>query len=148
MPVRHITGDLFTAGIPVIGHGVNCQGVMGSGIAPEFKRRYPNMYQAYKNQCRAGKLTLGHMYPYPNHDGVTVLNLATQHKTGPNADLTAIHTSLTEAIRYCEQNNITEFAIPRIGAGIGGLNWADVNNAINSVGASTSVTITVVTLPQ
>lgn len=49
--IKHIKCDIFESGADVILHQVNCQGVMGSGIAKQVKEKYPKVYESYKNRC-------------------------------------------------------------------------------------------------
>jgi O-acetyl-ADP-ribose deacetylase (regulator of RNase III) len=57
-----VTGDLFNLGLPAVGHGCNCAGAMGAGIAVEFKRWFPAMYQQYRRRCQQGGLQLGDVF--------------------------------------------------------------------------------------
>lgn len=148
MPAREVTGDLFQIDTIAIGHGVNCTGVMGSGIAPLFRTRWPDMYEAYRHACLTKEITVGGLFPYKTDDGRVILNLASQNQPGANAELSAIRASLMKAVLYCEREDLTEFAIPRIGAGIGGLNWDEVKATVVEVGNMTDVDIIIVSLPQ
>ena len=73
------TGDLFTADCPALGHGVNTLGSMGAGIAVEFRRRWPAMYDAYREECRSGRLQPGGIFVYQAPDRL-IVNLATQRR--------------------------------------------------------------------
>lgn len=55
MPIRFVSGDLFENehDARAFSHGCNCQGSMGAGIAKTFRARYPAMYEAYRNRCKA-----------------------------------------------------------------------------------------------
>jgi O-acetyl-ADP-ribose deacetylase (regulator of RNase III) len=64
MAMTMVTGDLFELGLPAIGHGCNCVGSMGAGIAKEFRRRYPRMYQEYRQRCQRGQFGLGDIFPW------------------------------------------------------------------------------------
>jgi O-acetyl-ADP-ribose deacetylase (regulator of RNase III) len=143
MPVEFVSGDLLnTEGLRVFAHGCNCTGVMGKGIALEFKRRWPRMYEEYRRLCLNGEFTLGDVFPW-GEDGQTVFNLATQPKPGPCSDLAAIDTSLRQMIGVAEEKGIDRIGLPRIGAGIGGLEWSEVRAVIEQVGATTPVTLVV-----
>jgi O-acetyl-ADP-ribose deacetylase (regulator of RNase III) len=76
--VEVVTGDLFTSGAQTLVNAVNCRGVMGKGLALTFKRRYPEMFQDYKERCERGELCLGEPYlfhrPAPPH----ILNFPTK----------------------------------------------------------------------
>lgn len=146
MPVEYRTGDLFDQGLPALAHGVNCRGGMG-GIAGEFARRWPAMERAYRHVCAEGALHPGDLMPWTAEDGTVVYNCATQWEPGADARLAAIEESLTGAVRHAEESGIDRIGLPRIGAGIGGLRWADVAEVIERIGAATSVTLVVVSLP-
>lgn len=119
------TGDIFTSTAPAIGHGVNCEGVMGKGIAVEFKTRYPDMYEAYREICASKSLKPGLSYMWIAEDKV-IANIASQDLPGPNARYAWTIQGINAALNWCESNGIDRLAIPRIGAGIGGLKWADM----------------------
>ena len=129
------TGDLFSSNLPALGHGVNLYGVMGSGIAPIIKARYPLVFAPYKKACDNKELTVGNMLPVLVDVNKWVFNLASQNQPGPNAQLGWLESSLTQSFIFAYQNNLEGFAIPRIGAGIGGLKWVDVIEIIERVGA-------------
>lgn len=130
--ITYYTGDLFTTDKKVIGHGVNCEGVMGSGFAVEIRNRFPETYHAYRNICLQNKLKPGMVYPY-REKGMIILNIASQQKKGANASLDWLAIGLWKTLGYCEDRNLGGLAIPRIGAGIGGLKWKDVDPLINEI---------------
>lgn len=142
MAIEYRQGNLFEAtDLQTLAHGCNCAGVMGKGIALEFKRRYPAMYQAYRQLCTDGQFNLGDMFVWGKNPAI--FNLATQQRPGPHADLDAIETALGRMIVHCEQANITKVGLPRIGAGIGGLQWAAVQPVIENAAFSTEVLLVV-----
>lgn len=115
------TGDIFTSEQPAIGHGVNCYGVMGSGIARTVRELFPDVYKAYRKYCKTTKLSGGEMLPIASVFGPIILNLASQYHPGNNASYEFLEESVERAFVYCEENNLSGFALPHIGAGIGGL---------------------------
>jgi O-acetyl-ADP-ribose deacetylase (regulator of RNase III) len=147
--LTHATGDLFDwTGRAALAHGVNCRGVMGAGIAPQFKRRWPAMFARYRTECQTGVLTLGGMMPWRDPTtGQVVYNLATQDRPGPHATLDAIRSSLALTVAHAATNGIPAIAMPRIGAGKGGLPWGDVLAVITDVADTAPVEVKVVTLP-
>ena len=77
MPVRFVSGDLFLSRAQTLPHGVNCRGRMGAGIALDFRRRFPEMFEEYRRRCRQGTLRPGGALLWTQNDP-WVLNLATQ----------------------------------------------------------------------
>lgn len=113
-------------------HGCNCAGAMGKGIALQFKKRFPKMYIEYKELCKDGLFSLGDVFPYDYGNGV-VFNLGTQATWNTKADINAIENALVKMLSYAFQNNILKIAMPKIGAGLGGLNWNEVKHTIDKV---------------
>lgn len=150
MAFEETTGDLFGLGLDAIGHGVNCRGVMGAGIALGFRRRWPAMYQEYRARCRRGEFRLGDFFAYLELDEPhprVVYNLATQLNPGPNADLLAIHVAVELALDHADGLGMATFGVPRIGAGLGGLYWPAVRDVLAEVAERSPVRLIAVTLP-
>lgn len=141
-----MTGDLFTAGLPAIGHGCNCAGSMGAGIALAFKQRFPDMYQEYRRRCRAGEFRLGDIMVWETPD-LVIYNLATQPVPRPSATLEAIDTSVRAALADAAGRGLAQLGLPRVGAGLGGLNWPDVADVLDRASADSLVELVVVSLP-
>lgn len=117
----HKTGDLFTSDAGALAHGVNTRGAMGSGIAVQFRDRYPEMYQEYRVQCADKTLEPGGMMGWIPESGPAIYNIASQDFPGPHAKIEWLSAGLWNALRDAEQRGIAAIAIPRIGSGIGGL---------------------------
>jgi O-acetyl-ADP-ribose deacetylase (regulator of RNase III) len=145
--VREIVGDLFTAELPAIGHGCNTAGSMGAGIAVEFKRRYPEMYREYRRRCASGEFCLGDVFVWPAPDRV-IYNLATQPRPGPSATVDAIRASVIKALSDAQSRGLGQLGVPRLGAGLGGLGWDSVREALRQAGESSPVELVVVSLPE
>ena len=126
------TGDLFSTECPALGHGVNTLGSMGAGIAVEFRRRWPAMYDAYRAECRSGRLQPGGIFVWQAADQL-IVNLATQRGIGRGA---ARLEWVRQAARATAQLSVAGLALPRIGAGLGGLRWADVRAILDEELAS------------
>ena len=124
-------GDLFGCGITALAHGVNCRGVMGAGIATEFRRRYPQMFESYRRRCARGHMIPGDVLAWRHDDGGIVFNLATQDQPGPDAKpwmITAAVGRMIQEAHYLYK--VTEIAMPLIGCGIGGLVIGDLAAAL------------------
>lgn len=135
-------GDIFTTTAGYIGHGVNCRGVMGAGIAKSFREKFgEDYYNEYRLDCNLGVLVPGRVTFYEstlNHFGITVLNLASQKVPGANAKYPWLFESLYRAARFATSparmpNYGNTIAIPEIGCGIGGLEWRKVKKVIEAV---------------
>ena len=148
MPIQFRVGDLFAdKELPSLAHGCNCAGSMGRGIAVEFRRRWPAMYDAYRKECNEGRFRPGDVFAWSAGDK-TIFNLATQPVPRPSARLEYIDLSLRKAVRIAESRSIAVIGMPRIGAGYGGLEWPNVRDIIEAIATDTSVVMAVYERPQ
>lgn len=153
MPVEYRKGDLFAQpDIDCIGHGVNTKGVMGAGIAVLFRRKYPDMYRQYVLWCDLGILRPGQSMPWETADNqgrpTFIFNIASQNEPGKDATLDWLQCGVNQAIVQARQLGRDKLAIPRIGAGIGGLTWEDTKKVYEELGSIYSnFTLVVVSLP-
>ena len=76
--VKVLIGDIFESGAQTLVNTVNCVGVMGKGLALEFKSRFPDMYKDYKSRCKNGLVKLGQPYIYKPIVGPWILNFPTK----------------------------------------------------------------------
>lgn len=148
MTIEHVVGDLFAQDVQAIGHGVNCYGEMGAGIAVVFRRGYPAMYDEYRRRCEAGEFGLGSILAWKTKSGKAIYNLGTQFQPGRNASLEGIRWSVTRMLAHAELNDIGSVALPQIGCGIGGLSWNEVRNLLEGVAERSAVHLVTVTLPE
>ena len=143
MPVVLTSGDIFESGAPrALAHGCNCAGAMRKGIAKDFKQRWPKMFEEYRRRCTAGEFDLGDVFVW-EENGWTIFNLATQKSWRTKANLNAIEESLWRLLNSAGKMNIQQIDLPRIGAGLGGLEWQLVREAIEKVAASSPITLRV-----
>ena len=146
--MRDVEGSLLSiaAAGEAIGHGCNCEGVMG-GLAGHVERHWPALAADYRAACDAGTFTLGGVLPWlDERSGVWIYNLATQQHAGADARLDAIDSSLRAAIEHARAHRVPTIYLPRIGAGIGGLDWSDVHATLDTIAAMTAdVELVVVT---
>lgn len=141
-----VTGDLFELDLPALGHGCNCAGSMGAGIAKQFRQRFPEMYREYRQRCQRGAFTLGDIFVWQG-DGLVIYNLATQPVPRPSATLDAIGTSIRAALTDADRRGLPRVGVPRIGAGLGGLAWPDVAAVLEAAAADHTADLVVVSLP-
>lgn len=117
------TGDLFKSSAQTLVNTVNTVGVMGKGIALEFKKRFPEMFADYQQRCERGEVRLGRPYLFKRATSPWILNFPTkQHWRGVSriADI-------EEGLRYLTANyrawGIESLAVPPLGCGLGQLDW-------------------------
>lgn len=152
MLLKMVRGDLMASAhlFDAIAHGCNSLGVMGAGIAPLFKERWPKMYQNYRKYCEDGNLNIGQCYIYEPEDETPkwVVNLITQGSHGGQikpAEIVNIEVSLGNAVSALKEVKPNlNIAIPMIGAGLGGLQSSDVLPVYAKiVSANPGITLTV-----
>ena len=130
-------GDIFLIpGVTSYAHGCNCAGAMGKGIAVQFRKKFPDMYMRYHNMCLSGNFNPGDVYDYQYSSDGHVYNLATQKYYGTNgqyAKLQYIEKSVSKMMELAESFGVKSIALPKIGAGLGGLDWDDVKKVIGRI---------------
>jgi O-acetyl-ADP-ribose deacetylase (regulator of RNase III) len=125
LTIKHC--DLFRADAQTLVNTVNCVGIMGRGVALEFKRRFPIMFTDYALRCRRGEVRPGTAYLYVDPaSGVRIVNLATKDHWRCGSKLEWIDAGLACLAAHAVEWEITSLALPPPGCGNGGLDWADV----------------------
>ncbi len=120
------TGDLLEADAEALVNTVNCVGVMGRGIALQFKKAFPQNFDAYKAACDRKALLPGRMLvvdlnplQWPRY----VINFPTKRHWKGRSRLQDIQGGLAALVNEVRARNIRSIAIPPLGCGLGGLNW-------------------------
>jgi O-acetyl-ADP-ribose deacetylase (regulator of RNase III) len=123
--LRYVTTSLFDSPAQTLVNTVNTVGVMGKGIAAEFKRRYPDMYDAYRRYCKEGALSVGKLLLYrsPNK---WVLNFPTKEDWRRPSKVEWIESGLKKFVATYTDQGITSVSFPMLGCGNGQLDWKDV----------------------
>jgi len=138
----HMTGDIFDTDAKGIGHGINAKGVMGAGIALQFKLRFPEMYQTYKNACTNGTIKGGNSYPWILDQGEAfVFNICSQEEPGANASYDFLIQGVKQALSQAAWYGVKTIALPRIGSGIGGLDEGLVETILTYLAEGSDVDI-------
>lgn len=122
---EYIEGNLFDSPAQVIVNTVNTVGVMGKGIALEFKKRYPDMFTAYRTACEKHQLTIGKLMLWRSPDH-WVLMFPTKENWRSPSKLEYIEQGLFKFVTTYAEKNVTSIAFPKLGCGNGELNWDDV----------------------
>lgn len=134
--MRILTGDLFTSDAPAFAHGVNVDGAMGAGIALVFRRRWPAMFETYRDLCRTGDLVPGTVMAWQADDTPVIYNLASQDRPGPCARLAWLTSSVRLMLVDAAERGLDRVAMPWVGCGIGGLDVDDVTATLLAVESS------------
>ncbi len=110
---------------------VNCVGVMGKGLAREFRIKYPYMFLDYKDACKEGKMKPGSLhYYYDRSSGKVIYNFATKEHWKGSSKIEWIERGL-QSLRGCVKwDFIKSIAVPALGCGNGGLDWGTVEPMI------------------
>lgn len=127
MPIEFVRGNMFDRGYDYRVNTVNCVGVMGKGIALEFKKRYPDMFQEYRNLCKQGKIWPGILHIYKD-----IINFPTKKHWRNPSEYSWIKDGLLALKQYLSNNcqKETRVAMPPLGCANGGLDWSIVKGMI------------------
>jgi len=151
MIIYEPNGDIFESRADAIVNPVNCVGVAGKGLAKDFKEKYPGNYSAYLKHCQMGRMaqTRCHLYSVPQieHEPVAppywIVNFPTKNHWSEKSNLEKIAAALDDLGGKIRLRGIRSIAIPMIGCGEGGLDWADVREVIlDKLGGLDDVEIT------
>jgi O-acetyl-ADP-ribose deacetylase (regulator of RNase III)/uncharacterized protein YwgA len=116
-------GNLLESDAQTLVNTVNTVGVMGKGIALQFRRRFPEMYADYVRRCEAGEVQLGRPYLYRSLNPPFVLNFPTKKHWRSPSRLQDIVRGLEYLRGHYEEWGITSLAVPPLGCGHGQLEW-------------------------
>ncbi len=135
------SGDILDAQAEALVNTVNCVGIMGRGIALQFKNRFPGNFKAYEAACKRQEVQPGRMFIYATglmHGPKYIINFPTKRHWKGKSRIEDVEAGLVDLRHQIEEHGIRSIAIPPLGAGLGGLNWKDVRprieNALRSLG--------------
>jgi O-acetyl-ADP-ribose deacetylase (regulator of RNase III) len=130
-----VRGNIFDSDAEAIVNTVNCVGVMGRGIALQFKKRYPANFLAYELACKRGEVVPGKMFvhemqqlTFPKY----IINFPTKRHWKGASKIEDITLGLVDMKKVIADYSIGSVAIPPLGAGLGGLDWQAVKREIES----------------
>lgn len=120
--IQFKSGDIFESKSQTLVNPVNLQGVMGAGLALDFKQRYPSMFEHYKKVCDDKKFYLGTLLIWRGPEK-WVLNFPTKVEWRRSSGLEIIEAGLQKFVQSYQAQKITSIAFPMLGCGYGGLSW-------------------------
>ena len=130
--ITYTTGNIFDSDAQALVNPVNCVGVMGAGLALQFKKRYPENFHDYRKACLNGDVTPGRSFLHLTLPTKYIVNFPTKREWRDPSRLEDIESGLRDLREVITTLGLTSIAIPPLGAGLGGLNWKDVKPLIES----------------
>ncbi len=131
--IKFENGDIFKANVEALVNPVNCVGIMGKGLALQFKKRFRDNFDLYHEYCARGQLRPGCIFvttDADNENGQSVVNLSTKDHWMDKSEYHWIFDGLEDLVQWMIARDIKSIAIPAIGCGEGGLDWAKVKDMI------------------
>lgn len=131
--IEYKTGDILAEDAEALVNTVNCVGVMGRGIALQFKRAWPENFKVYAAACRRNEVQPGRMFVFdtgrltpPRY----IINFPTKRHWRGRSRIEDIEAGLAALVAEIRQRGIRSIALPPLGAGLGGLDWTEVRERI------------------
>ena len=133
--VRYKKGDILAEDAEALVNTVNCVGVMGRGVALQFKRAFPENFRAYAEACKRGEVQPGKMFVFETGALTNpryIINFPTKRHWRGNSRIEDIDAGLADLDRVIRERGIRSIALPPLGSGLGGLDWGPVRLRIES----------------
>lgn len=132
--IHYKTGNLLDSNADALVNTVNTVGVMGKGIALQFKNVFPNNFKLYAQACKNKELKVGHLLVTEEETLLSgkkiIINFPTKTNWRLPSEYQYIEAGLTELVKVIREKNIKSIAIPPLGSGNGGLNWNEVKQIL------------------
>jgi O-acetyl-ADP-ribose deacetylase (regulator of RNase III) len=131
-----VEGNLLEAETDALVNTVNTEGVMGKGIALQFKTKFPEMYLAYRSACQNGEVQPGRMHVFQLGEGSQprlIINFPTKREWRSPSRMEDIESGLNALAQEIRIRAIRSIALPALGCGNGGLGWSEVYPRIRDV---------------
>lgn len=129
------SGNLLDADVEALVNAVNCVGVMGKGIALQFKERFPANFRAYAKACKAGEVHTGAMFVFATgllQNPRFLINFPTKQHWRDGSRIEDIEAGLQSLVVEIRERRIRSLAVPALGCGLGGLEWREVRPRIEA----------------
>lgn len=131
--IKLVTGDLLAADVEALVNAVNTVGVMGKGLALQFKKAFPANFKAYAAACKRGDVEIGKMFVFDAGSAATprfIINFPTKKHWRAPSTLAYVEQGLDDLVDVVRERKIRSVAIPPLGCGLGGLDWQAVRPRI------------------
>jgi O-acetyl-ADP-ribose deacetylase (regulator of RNase III) len=131
--IEFTTGDILGADAEALVNTVNCVGIMGRGVALQFKKKFPENFKAYEKACKKQEVTPGRMFVF-NTGELTfpryIINFPTKRHWKGKSRIEDIESGLEDLAYVINERKIKSIALPPLGSGLGGLDWQEVRALI------------------
>lgn len=134
--IREVSGDILLSGAKAIAHGVAPNDDFHQGLALQLRERMPALYKDFRHFCQTQHPKPGGLWTWMSSDGHYIVNLFTQdaaydHGSKPgHATLSQVNHTLHALRNFAQKEKLASLALPRLGCGVGGLNWDEVKPLI------------------
>lgn len=133
--ITHKTGNILTEDVEALVNTVNCVGIMGRGIALQFKKAYPENFKAYAAACKGNEVQPGRLFVFETGQLMNpryIINFPTKRHWRGKSRMEDIDAGLIALVAEIRVRNILSIAIPPLGSGLGGLDWSEVRPRIEA----------------
>jgi O-acetyl-ADP-ribose deacetylase (regulator of RNase III) len=133
--IEYKAGDILAEDAEALVNTVNCVGVMGRGIALQFKKAWPENFRAYAEACRRNEVQPGRMFVFETGQLTNprfLVNFPTKRHWRGASRMEDIEAGLRDLVQVIRARGIRSIAVPPLGAGLGGLDWSEVRKRIEA----------------
>lgn len=133
--IKYVAGNIFDSDSEAIVNTVNCVGVMGRGIALQFKKQYPDNFKAYELACKRDEIVPGKMFVFELNQLINpkyIVNFPTKRHWRSASRIEDIEAGLADLAKIILDRRIKSIALPPLGSGLGGLDWGLVRGKISA----------------
>lgn len=145
--IEYTTGDILAEDVEALVNTVNCVGIMGRGIALQFKKAWPDNFKAYAAACRRDEVQPGRMFVYETRELTGpryIINFPTKRHWRGKSRIEDIEAGLEALVDEIHKRDIRSIALPPLGSGLGGLDWPEVRRRMeDALGSLANVRVVV-----
>ena len=145
--IEYTVGDVLSEKTEALVNTVNCVGVMGRGVALQFKKAFPENFKAYAKACKRGEVEPGRMFIYETGQldyPCYIINFPTKRHWRSKSRIADIESGLAALAEEIGTRQIRSIALPPLGSGLGGLDWAEVRSRIETALGELSADVRVI----
>ncbi len=131
--IEYKTGDILSENVEALVNTVNCVGVMGRGIALQFKRAFPENFEVYAKACKREEVRPGRIFVFDTRQLSNpryIFNFPTKRHWRGKSRIEDIELGLDALAHEIRERGVQSVAIPPLGSGLGGLDWNEVRPRI------------------